>query len=249
MRLIVVTTALVALSACGPSIPDSGPDSGTGVGFGSYSDYQAKQAAREAQLAGNPLPAASAVTTSSLDAGSAGSTGMSEGASIAAQTRAALGTDADDLAGNSGQPIIQASPTNPAPAVMNSAGISAENDFEAVGDARSIESDAARIAANRQQYQVAAVEALPSRTDGGGPNIVEYALQTKHNPGTQVYKRSSLNTGRTERNCAAFTGPDIAQMEFLKNGGPEKDRQNLDPDGDGFACGWDPRPFRKAVRG
>ncbi|MEB8386818.1 hypothetical protein OO012_06225 [Rhodobacteraceae bacterium KMM 6894] len=249
MRLIVVTTALVALAACGPSIPDSGPDSGTGVGFGSYSDYQAKQAAREAQLAGNTLPAASEVSTTSLGGASSNAASMSEGASIAAQTRAALGTDADDLAGNSGQPIIQASPTNPAPAVVNSAGISIENDFEAVGAERSIESDAARIAANRQQYQVAAVEALPNRTNAGGPNIVEYALQTNHNPGTQVYKRSGLNAGRTERNCAAFTGPDIAQIEFLKNGGPERDRQGLDPDGDGFACGWDPRPFRKAVRG
>ncbi|MCZ4351060.1 hypothetical protein O4H61_00885 [Roseovarius aestuarii] len=247
MRLIVLTTALVSLAACGPSIPESGPNSGTGVGFGSYSEYQANQAARDAQLEGSTLPAASAVSTTSLDGAAAG--GNSESASIAAQTRAALGTDPEDLAANSGQPIVQASPTNPPPAVVNSAGISIENDFEAVGAERSIESDAARIAANRQQYQVAAVEALPSRSDGSGPNIVAYALQTKHNPGTQVYKRLGLNQARTAKNCAQYTGPDIAQIAFLEKGGPERDRLGLDPDGDGFACGWDPRPFRKATRG
>lgn len=247
MRLIVLSSAMVALTACAPSIPESGPDSGAGVGFGSYADYQAKQAARDAQLAGGGLPAASAVSTSALDGGTG--TAASESASIAAQTRAALGTDPEDLAGNSGQPIVHASPTNPAPAVVNSAGISIENDFEAVGAERTIESDAARIAANRQQYQVAAVEALPNRSGGSGPNIVAYALQVKHLPGTQVYKRSGVNPARTARNCAKYTGPDMAQMEFLEKGGPERDRLSLDPDGDGFACGWDPRPFRKAVRG
>jgi hypothetical protein len=34
----------------------------------------------------------------------------------------------------------------------------------------------------------------------------------------------------------------------LANGGPERDKEGLDPDGDGFACGWDPRPFRSALR-
>jgi hypothetical protein len=32
----------------------------------------------------------------------------------------------------------------------------------------------------------------------------------------------------------------------LSNGGPERDRLGLDPDGDGFACYWDPTPFRLA---
>ena len=31
---------------------------------------------------------------------------------------------------------------------------------------------------------------------------------------------------------------------FLEAGGPKRDRKGLDPDGDGFACAWDPRPFR-----
>ena len=38
--------------------------------------------------------------------------------------------------------------------------------------------------------------------------------------------------------------PDQAQQDFLAKGGPERDRMGVDPDGDGFACAWDPRPFR-----
>ncbi len=30
-------------------------------------------------------------------------------------------------------------------------------------------------------------------------------------------------------------------------GGPERDQFGIDPDGDGYACRWDPSPFRKAV--
>lgn len=38
--------------------------------------------------------------------------------------------------------------------------------------------------------------------------------------------------------CAAFEGLGAAQQAFLSAGGPLKDRNGLDPDGDGFACGW-----------
>ncbi len=66
--------------------------------------------------------------------------------------------------------------------------------------------------------------------------------------GTRVYSRSGVNlAGRAERNCNAFTSPDMAQAEFLAKGGPQRDRAGLDPDGDGYACGWDPAPFRRAV--
>ncbi|CAN0586593.1 unnamed protein product, partial [Ectocarpus sp. 12 AP-2014] len=42
---------------------------------------------------------------------------------------------------------------------------------------------------------------------------------------------------------------DQAQIAFLEAGGPEKDRNGMDPDGDGFACNWDPTPFRRAAQG
>lgn len=249
MRFFLVSAAALTLAACGPSIPDSGargpaPDTGAGVGFGSWEEYEAR---REAELAGNPLPAATAVSTEEL-----GSSDSTESQQIAAQTRAALaaGDQTEERAANSGERVVHADPDNAPPAVVNSAGISVENDFEAVGARRSIESDAARIAANRQQYQVAAVEALPSRSGGQGPNIVAYALRTKHPVGTQVYRRIGVNKEtRQARNCAKYPSPDMAQIDFLDKGGPERDRLGLDPDGDGYACGWNPRPFRKAQGG
>ncbi|WP_308446156.1 hypothetical protein [Roseovarius pelagicus] len=234
--------AVAALAACGTSIPESGPNTGAGVGFGNYDEYQARQ---DAALAGDPVPAPSVVSTTALD-------GTSESEQIAAQARAALDNDdqVEERAANSGERVVQASPDNAPPAVVNSVGISNENNFDAVGNQRTIEDDAARIAVNRQQYQVAAVEALPSRSGGQGANIVAYALKTKHPVGTQVYRRVGVNkSGRYAKNCAKYTGPDLAQIDFLDKGGPERDRLGLDPDGDGYACGWDPRPFRKAQGG
>ncbi len=259
MRLILSGVALVSLAACGTSIPESGPDTGAGVGFGNYQSYQAEKAARDVALAGNALPPPDAVSSESLPIdGTPSASRSADGygsdnsvSSIAADTRAVLdATDERDIAANSGEPVIHASPDNPAPEPVNTAGISDENDFEAVDSRRTIESDAARIARNRQEYQVAAVESLPSRTGGSGPNIVEYALSTKHPMGTQVYRRAGIGKeARYVRNCAKYTSPDMAQIEFLDKGGPERDRLGLDPDGDGYACRWDPRPFRKAVDG
>lgn len=231
-RFPVVTAALLALAACGTSIPESEPDSGAGVGFGSYSDYQNRQTAR--------------------DAGMTGSGNANGSDDLAAQTRRALDIDGDpaERAANSGQPIVQAGPGNPAPQLADSPGISVENSFDAVSSRRSIEDDAALVAAQRRQYEIASVKALPSRSGAAGPNIVAYALNSNHAPGAQLYKRGILSSeAKAERACAEFTGPDMAQIAFLEKGGPERDRLGVDPDGDGFACGWDPRPFREAVGG
>ena len=81
-----------------------------------------------------------------------------------------------------------------------------------------------------------------------GPNIVDYALRTTNDPGTQLYSRSGLGKRDPMTACARFASPDLAQQEFLAKGGPEKDKLGLDPDGDGFACSWDPRPFRTALQ-
>lgn len=243
MRLILGSVALAALTACAPAVPDSG----AGVGFQDYSQYQRDKAARDAALAGNALPAPDAVSSEPLGAIPPGAATAQPGADVAADARAAL----QATAANSGQPVLQASPSNPAPeGVMNSAGISRENSFEAVGEQRSIEDDASRIARNRAQYQVIAPEAVSNRPGDVGPNIVAYALATKHPVGTLVYRRVGINkTSKFERNCAEYASPDLAQVEFLKRGGPERDRLGLDPDGDGYACGWNPTPFRKAVGG
>ncbi|RME15351.1 MAG: hypothetical protein D6801_07615, partial [Alphaproteobacteria bacterium] len=88
---------------------------------------------------------------------------------------------------------------------------------------------------------------LPRRETGTGPSIIAYALATNNDPGQALYKRSTFAAkARFERNCAKFESDARAQEAFLDSGGPMEDRFGLDPDGDGFACHWDPRPFRAA---
>ena len=225
--------SLVALAACAPQVPDSG----AGVGFGSYSEYMARQGQRDAQLQGQSLPPPASVSSTPL--GSA--IPLDPDAQLAAETAAVLGTTRPGP--------LEASPSNPPPVAVNAAGISQENDFDEVAELRTIESDAAAIARNRAQFVVIQPTELPRRSGDGGPNIVEYALRTTNPKGVSLYRRSSLNFQNHERNCAQFASADQAQIEFLARGGPQRDRLALDPDGDGFACDWDPRPFRAAVRG
>lgn len=245
MRIILGLTIMAALAACSPAIPDSGAgvvDTGAGVGFGSYDQYQRQKAAREAALAGNALPPPNTVSSEPLSATNLAP--ASEAEAVAADTRAALGA-----APSSGDAPVQASPSNPPPAVVNAVGISRENNFDAVGAERSIEEDAARIAQNRAQYQVVQPEAIGPRPGDVGPNIVAYALATSHPRGTQLYRRIGVNLqSKAARACRNYPSADQAQIDFLSRGGPERDRLGLDPDGDGYACDWDPQPFRQAVR-
>lgn len=225
IRVILSGAALAVLAACQPTVPDSG----AGVGF---EDYDTVRARRDAQLERqqvNTVPPAATVTSSNLP-------NEATASANAAST-------------NSGVAPINASPSNPAPAAVTGAnGISAENDFDRVSGQRSIESDAARIQQNRAQYQVIAPTALPTRSGSSGPNIVEYALQTTNSKGQKIYSRSSFNAqAKFVRSCAGYASTDQAQEAFLAMGGPEKDRKGMDPDGDGFACQWDPAPYR-AVR-
>lgn len=82
----------------------------------------------------------------------------------------------------------------------------------------------------------------------GAPNLFVYALSTQHQVGEQRFtRRNPLRWQRWESACAQFANQDLAQEAFLAAGGPERDPNNLDPDGDGFACWWDPVPFRQAV--
>ncbi|MEL7099584.1 MAG: hypothetical protein AAGM84_12215 [Pseudomonadota bacterium] len=156
--------------------------------------------------------------------------------------------DAAAAAANSGQAVVNASPSNaPPPIIEGPGGISNETDFAAVSARRSIESDAARQAQLRSQYQVVAPTALPSRT-ATGPNVVQYALSTTHAVGTRVHRRVSVaSAARTAQRCAEYASADDAQAAFLARGGPRRDRLGLDPDGDGYACGWNPAPFRRAA--
>jgi hypothetical protein len=128
--------------------------------------------------------------------------------------------------------------------------LSDENDFEAVSSRQTIESDAQRLEQNRLTYSVIEPTDLPIRSGSDQPNIVEYALQTTNPLRTRLYKRGPFASERlTSIHCNRFDSASKAQLAFLSKGGPKWDRLGLDPDGDGFACSWDPTPFRLARSG
>ncbi|WP_171052620.1 hypothetical protein [Ruegeria sediminis] len=237
MRALLVLPAIGLLAACEQTTPVAG------AGFNTP-QYQAQ---REAQLSGqgvggNPLVPPGAISSEDLSAGGAPLDPFASqdpsAADIANETAAAL-------ASTSAQPTMV--PVSPVEDPGNPA-ISDEQDFEAVSNRQTIESDAARIEQNRSNYEVVAPTAVPERGGESTPNIVQYAINTSNPVGTPLYSRAGFNLqAKAQRNCAKYPSPDQAQIDFLSNGGPQRDRKGLDPDGDGFACSWDPGPFRRAV--
>lgn len=218
----------VLLTACAPQVPDSG----AGVGFEDYGSYQQQRTQRDRQLAGETTVRA---PQSQRTVSPEQIAGPPENGQVDIAQVAGAAIDASEGAGTPQRVVT-----------TNNPGISDEQDFSAVSGRESIESDRERLQAQRQTYEVIAPTAVPKRQGSGGVNIVDFALSTTNQPGQKVYRRSGLR-GDPARSCAKYTSSDLAQEAFLKAGGPEKDKLNLDPDGDGFACGWDPRPFRLAV--
>lgn len=266
MRLPVMCAILAGLAACAPAVPDSAQ----GVGFQNYDSYMREQQAAAAQA---PVTQVAPFGTATAPAPQGGFSPDLAAAAIdratgVAPAPAPITAPLDPFAANTpltatAQPTATAAfdPNDPnrprgnAPTTIQqesgemvhaggSATISDEQDFAAVSGRETIESDKERIARNRAQYTVIQPTAVPERTTTG-PNIVEYALSTTHAPGTQMYSRSSLRFTNPDVACARYGSPDLAQQAFLEAGGPERDRRGLDPDGDGYACTWDPRPFRQ----
>lgn len=127
---------------------------------------------------------------------------------------------------------------------QNSASISDSQDFSAVSARETIESDAAKLAALRERYQEVSTEDVGTVPTRNGPNLASYALQAQNAVGEKVYGRFNIGLS----GCGRFrVDPDAAQREFLANGGPERDPRRLDPDGDGFACDWDPSIYRRLL--
>jgi len=257
MRVGIAGLLFLGVSACAPAIPNSAPF---------YTGDAAYQAQREAELTGT-------ATTVPLASG----TGFDPSAAAAAIDRAEAGTStpgAPMVVPGSAQPLPPAGaplsavvplteaelaanrPRGNAPtniqvesgemAVVNG-GISDEQDFNAVAGRETIESDKQRIERNRANYVVIEPTALPERPGASGPNIVEYALSTSNPVGQQAYSRSAIRVTSADAACRRYASADLAQEAFLKAGGPDRDGKGLDPDGDGFACDWDPTPFRAAL--
>ena len=245
MHLPKLLLACLALAACSTAVPDSG----AGVGFGDYSSYVRQREAAASGQGAQPLGAAASQPVFSTDAVGAAidnaankttpPTGRVIGQAAAAQTPYAANRPRGDAPAGIKQEAGE---------MVGGGRISDEQDFSAVAARESIESDAERLAEQRAQYEVIAPTALPQRSGGPNASIVQYALSTTNAPGVQIYDRSSFFKRDPLKTCAKYSSPDFAQEAFLANGGPQKDRDGLDPDGDGFACGWDPRPFRNALK-
>lgn len=235
-KTMTAIAALFVLSACsGARIPDSNPNAGGGVGFGDHNQYRAQQLARERAARDAALEGTAALP-------------VSEEQAIAQDALSALNQTAPAGA----QPVETAALGAPAVAPsLNNPSISDEQSFDAVSSRETIESDRQRLQEQQQVYQQAQPEAVPERPSGrAAPNIVAYALATNNQVGQSIYSRSSrFNEDRYRRACAEFGSSDQAQAAFLAAGGPERDRRGLDPDGDGFACFWNPGPFRTARGG
>ena len=226
MRFIFASLAVASVAACSPTVPDSA----AGVGFEDYDTYLAQQRARDAQLARGTTQVVAPVTPPNA-------TPQTEAEATAAAAVAAI------------RPQAAQTPSAPAarPQANNEA-ISDEQDFAAVSARQSIESDAQRRAAQSAQYAVVQPTAVPNRPSGTAPTPIEFALQVTHPVGQKTYNRSLFGAKKPSPNCARYPSAEQAQDAFLKAGGPQKDKLKLDPDGDGYACAWNPAKYRQLVR-
>lgn len=259
----LILVAFVAIAGCtAPPVPDSG----AGVGFNDYGDFELERARREAALSGAPVggpltatrvpqttvgpnPNPQVIPSSDLAAA-----GIGTGATAAADpvTSGGLGNaTTTPPAGEIGEadfaPIGETAEQRER-RLANNPEISDEQNFDAVASRETIESDAERRQQQAQNLIVVDPVPLPAERANSGPNIVQYAINAPNQKGQQWYSRSILSgDNRFQRNCATYGSPDAAQRDFLTRGGPERDPRGIDPDGDGFACGWDPAPFRLAA--
>ncbi len=229
---------ILVLAGCASSVPDSNPNVGGGVGFNDYGSYTQQQARAD------QMRSERARRDAMLEGRQAQPIG--EERAIAQDTLGVLNST-----GPMATAEVQQTPLAGTAVVSSNPNISDEQNFDAVASRETIESDRERIQRQRDSFQVIQPEAIPDRPSGNAaPNIVSYALSTTNGVGQPVHDRSSrFNEERYRRACAEFASGDQAQAAFLAAGGPKRDRRGLDPDGDGFACFWDPTPFRTARGG
>ncbi|QMU57188.1 MAG: hypothetical protein GKR98_02590 [Boseongicola sp.] len=237
---------LALLAACATPVPESNPQLG-GVGFGGYDAYTTERARRDAELQAMrtiPVPEGQIIAAETANALAATRSPTAGTAPVAARTA----EQRQPVAGTAPVAVVAAVEVAPVPAPAKPAA-PAPKPVEVVAVPEPVETDADRIARNSDSFQSQA-GALPTRNSQGRPNVVAFALSTTHPVGTQMFQRSGrANIDRFNRICAAYPSNDLAQEAFLENGGPERDRKGMDPDGDGFACFWDPSAFRTARGG
>ena len=102
--------------------------------------------------------------------------------------------------------------------------------------------EAARLLAEARANRVV-IEPGQLPTAVADVNIAAFARETTNLVGERQYRRPVIRTRSSE--CRKFNSSDDAQRYFLANGGPQEDPLNLDGDGDGFACAWNPQIYRQ----
>lgn len=233
MRAFYLVPLALALAACSPRIPESG--------VADYNSY----------VKGATVSPTGTTPSTSFSPDAAAAAIDSAGTGVSTAPLSATGTASDAALFDPNRPRGDAPSTITADSgemQYATAGLSDEQSFAAVTSRETIEDDKARIAANRAQYVVIQPTDIPQRPDNTGADIVKYALATTNPVGAQLYDRPSFYLVNLKTACQKFTSPDFAQQAFLAKGGPAKDPKGLDPDGDGFACDWDPTPFRNALK-
>lgn len=78
------------------------------------------------------------------------------------------------------------------------------------------------------------------------PRVAAFAIRTTHQLGQRQWRRNPLRADG-QSICTQFPTRDQAQDRFLRDGGPERDPNGLDADGDGFVCGFDPTDLRASA--
>lgn len=78
------------------------------------------------------------------------------------------------------------------------------------------------------------------------PRVAAFALRTTHQPGERQYRRNPFRADGQSL-CLEFETRDEAQDRFLRDGGPDRDPNGMDADGDGFVCGFDPSDLRASA--
>lgn len=270
-RIWLSFCAVASLAACEATAPPA-----QGVGFGNYKTYPySAQRARQAQLE-TPLklspentgaPAVAAHGRTGPSAADLAAAGIDTSASVRVKQadRVIYGPAQD-----TGPVVVPAAPAqvDPAPAdvdvtaanigpanigpvaVRQVAVARAEPQAPVGAPLSALRSGAVGNSSVAQDPQYTqSTQKLGARPASTGPDIVAYALATRHAMGTKQFQRSFASEAKARRACARYSGVDQAQRAFLEAGGPQKDRLGLDPDGDGFVCGWSPEPFRAARAG
>lgn len=257
MRILALAAplALLGLAGCAAGPNSYATMTSTGVGFGDYQRYLRARTAEPAAPGRSAIPYSVPPETprtailppATMPASAPSTLDIVPVRERPAAPTAPSGPIATQRLAPAAQPAAPAPTPAPAPTVIASA--TAPQD--AIRDQQVYHAGESRrtTPTGTAPAQAEIVTAsIPAPSDHGGPNLVAYALNASNPVGTEAYRRiNPLRWSRWQDACLQYRNQDAAQTAFLENGGPARDPGNLDPDGDGYACWWDPTPLRQAV--